>query len=577
VKGTNSDGVWSNQETRLYITVLPPFWKSNIAFFLYAGIIFGMLLLGSRLVAARERLRYRIETERLSAQRLHELDEMKIKFFTNVSHELRTPLTLIITPLEKIIKDTAPVEKRQLNVVYKNAKRLLNLVNQLLDFKRVDGDDLKMNSSEGDIVKFIKDLVSSFSDLSEKKNIQLSFNANVGSLETLFDPDKLEKIVFNLLSNAFKFTPDHGYVSVDVHVLREAESKTLQLTVRDTGIGIPEDKYERIFDRFYQNEVPKNMVNQGSGIGLSIAQEFVKLHGGTITVSSVVGEGSTFTVTLPIADISDTLFNLDTPDNEAAPDDPTKTTVLLVDDSDDFRSYLRDSLKNQYAILEAPNGKVGLKLAFNHLPELIICDVMMPEMDGIELCRRIREDSRTSHIAVILLTARTAAEQKVEGFKAGANDYITKPFSFEVLESRIENLVKMRALSHEQFQNHLDIKVSDIQVASVDEKLVKDAVKVVEDNLTNEDFSVEAMSKMLGMSRVHLYKKLFSLTGKTPIEFIRFIRIKRAAQLLEKSGLSVSEVAYKVGFSNPKYLAKYFRDVYGMLPSEFVSSVKKTS
>ncbi|HEY3402482.1 MAG TPA: two-component regulator propeller domain-containing protein, partial [Ohtaekwangia sp.] len=574
VKGTNSDGVWSSKETVLQITVLPPFWKSNLAFALYTLIAFGALLFGRRMVVARERLKFKMETERLSAQRLHEVDEMKIKFFTNVSHELRTPLTLIITPLEKIMKESPLAEERKkLGVVYKNAKRLLNLVNQLLDFKRVDGNDLKLNTSEGDIVKFIRDLVWAFSDLSEKKEIQLTFNSNVSNLEMMFDPDKIEKIVFNLLSNAFKFTPDHGRVSVDLSLTREGESGTLQIKVSDTGIGIPQDKQEKIFDRFYQNEVPKYMVNQGSGIGLSIAQEFVKLHNGTIEVVSEEGKGSTFIVTLPVVDMNTDVDEViaDEPGDESL----EKNTILLIDDSRDFRSYLRDNLRNQYAILEAPNGKQGLDIAIKHLPELIVCDVMMPEMDGVELCRRIKSDSRTSHIAVILLTARTAMEQKIEGFQSGADDYITKPFSFEILESRIENLIRIQDLRHQQFQNHLDIKVSDIQVASVDEKLVRDAVKVVEDNLTNDNFSVEVMSKMLAMSRVQLYKKLYSLTGKTPIEFIRFIRIKRAAQLLEKSGLSVAEVAYQVGFHNPKYLTKYFRDVYGMLPSEFVASRKK--
>lgn len=577
VRGTNSDGVWSDQETQLHITVLPPFWKSTMAFVLYTLIAFSALLFGRRMVVTRERLRYKIESERLSAQRLHELDELKIKFFTNVSHELRTPLTLIITPLEQIIKGPGQPEKKQLHVVYKNARRLLNLVNQLLDFKRVDGEDLKLNPSEGDLIKFISDLVWSFSDLSEKKDIQLTFNSNAGSLETLFDPDKIEKIVFNLLSNAFKFTPDHGRVSVELNLMREADVRMLQIKVSDTGIGIPPDKQEKVFERFYQNEVPMHMVNQGSGIGLAITQEFVKLHEGTIELQSQVGKGSTFIVTLPLPDINSDLTSVendaDVDLNEDA-ENNTKTTILLVDDSDDFRSYLRESLRSQYTILEAANGKLGLEVAINHLPELIVCDVMMPEMDGVELCRRIKADPATSHIAVILLTARTAIEQKIEGFQSGANDYITKPFSFEVLASRIENLIRMRDLRHQQFQQQLDIKVSDVHIASADEKLVQDAVKVVEDNLTNENFSVEVMSRMLAMSRVQLYKKLFSLTGKSPIEFIRFIRIKRAAQLLEKSGLTVAEVAYQVGFNNPKYLAKYFRAVYNMLPSEYAARKK---
>jgi signal transduction histidine kinase/ligand-binding sensor domain-containing protein/DNA-binding response OmpR family regulator len=586
VRGTNSDGIWNNQETQLHITVLPPFWKSNLAFVLYAMIILMALLFGRRLIVARERLKFSIQTERLSAQRLHELDMMKIKFFTNVSHELRTPLTLIITPLEKLLKNASSEERKQFQVIYRNARRLLNLVNQLLDFKRMEGNEVTLNASEGDIVQFIRDLVWSFSDLSDKKNIHLSFHTSIGGQETFFDMDKIEKIIFNLLSNAFKFTPDQGYVTVSLNLIDDKDVKSLEILVSDTGIGIPPDKQQRIFERFYQHDLPQSVVNQGSGIGLSITQEFVNLHGGTIRVESEVGKGSTFIVKIPIVDIHADFID-DEVDMDIGPDElgvstnglsengRVKTSLLLVEDNEDFRNYLKDNLKDQYAIIEASNGKQGLEKALALLPDLIISDVMMPELSGVELCKKIKEDPHTSHIPVILLTARAAREQEIEGFHSGANDYITKPFSFEVLESRIQNLLNLRSQGHKQFQKHLDIKISEIEVASVDEKLVRDAVKLVEDNLVSKDFSVEEMSRMLGMSRVHLYKKLYSLTGKTPIEFIRFIRIQRAAQLLEKSNLTISEVAYQVGFNHPKYFTKYFRDLYDVLPSQYAASKRQ--
>ena len=588
VKATNSDGIWNENETKLYITILPPFWKSNVAFVFYAIVILGALLIGRRLIVVRERLKFSIQTERNSAQKLHELDMMKIKFFTNVSHELRTPLTLIITPLEKLLKNAHTVEeKKQFQVIYRNARRLLNLVNQLLDFKRMEGDEFNLNPSEGDIVQFIRDLVWSFSDLSEKKNIHLSFNTSIGSQETFFDMDKVEKIIFNLLSNAFKFTPEHGYVSVNLDVIMESKSKLLQIRVKDTGIGIPADKKQRVFERFFQDEVPRSMVNQGSGIGLAITQEFVKLHGGSIDLESQVGKGSTFVVKLPIMDIRSEFTDdeiesgifadeLETDENVSVQKDETKPSLMLVEDNEDFRVYLKSNLKSQYTIIEASNGRQGLEKAFSLVPDLIVSDIMMPELNGVELCKKIKEDPRTSHIPVILLTARTAQEQEIEGFHSGANDYITKPFSFEILESRIQNLLNLRSLGHTRFHKHLDIKVSEIEVASVDEKLVRDAVKLVEDNLLNKDFSVEEMSRMLAMSRVHLYKKLYSLTGKTPIEFIRFIRIQRAAQLLIKSDLTVSEVAYQVGFNHPKYFARYFKDFYKMLPSQYVAAHRQS-
>lgn len=581
VQSTNSDGVWSDNEAILKITVLPPFWKTNLAFGLYAILLLATLLTGRKIIVARERMKFKIQQERLSAQRMHELDMMKIKFFTNVSHEFRTPLSLILAPMEKLLKGSSnPEEKKQFQLIHRNARRLLNLVNQLLDFRRMEVQQLKLTTSEGDIVQFIRDLVNTFSDLSEKKNIELSFHTSVQSLETLFDQDKIEKIVFNLLSNAFKFTPEGGSVSVSLSVSEEVNEKALSISVADNGIGIAPDKHQKIFERFFQSEVPDSMVNQGSGIGLSITAEFVKLHGGTIDVISESGKGSTFIVKIPVQDIHELAHEQDLsslyPKVEVEDDIdllPGKggPTVMLVEDNDDFRFYLKDNLKSEYIIIEAANGKQAWEKAVESLPDLIVSDVMMPEMNGVEFCKLLKGDPRTSHIPVILLTARSSEEQKIEGFESGANDYITKPFNFEILQSRIKNLLHLRELGHKHFQKHFDIRVSEIEVASMDEKLIQNAVKVVEENLTGKDFSVEEMSRMLGMSRVQLYKKLYSLTGKTPIEFIRFIRIQRAAQLLEKSQLTVSEVAYQVGFNNPKYFAKYFRDEYKMLPSAYAS------
>jgi signal transduction histidine kinase/ligand-binding sensor domain-containing protein/DNA-binding response OmpR family regulator len=588
VQTTNSDGIWSSNGKALRIVVLPPFWKTNLAFALYMMVLLGGLLVARRLIVAREQLKFNVQNERTAAQRLHELDMMKIKFFTNVSHEFRTPLTLIITPLEKLLKSRADGDDhKQLQMIQRNARRLLNLVNQLLDFRRIEIEEVKLNSSKGDLVQFISDLVASFSDLSEKKNIALDFETKVAKLETLFDQDKLEKVLFNLLSNAFKFTPENGRVKVELSVESDPDP-TWVIRVQDTGIGIPKEMHQKIFERFFQYELPDSFVNQGSGIGLSIAAEFVKLHRGTIDVESEPGGGSVFIVKIPIVDIhsvtSPQVPVLDTDasfvdvtsyhEQEKAHDEK-KPVILLIDDNEDFLFYLKDNLKSFYNIVEAENGKLGWEKATSVLPDLIVSDVMMPGMNGIDLCRKLKSNVATSHIPVILLTARSSQEQKIEGFEAGANDYITKPFSFQILESRIKNLLTVRALGHKQFQKHFDIKVSEVQVASVDEKLVSDAVKLVEENLGKSDFSVEEMSRMLAMSRVQLYKKLHSLTGKTPIEFIRFIRIQRAAQLLRKSKYTVSEVAYQVGFNNPKYFAKYFKDEFNMLPSVYATQARE--
>jgi len=587
VRASNNDGLWSENDVTLRIRILPPFWKTHTAMVLYGLIVLGALLLTRRLIQQRERVKFAIEQERQEAHRMHELDMMKIRFFTNVSHEFRTPLTLILTPLEKLLKQTHDAsQQEQFQMIHRNAKRLLNLVNQLLDFRKLEVQEIRFNPSEGDIVAFVRDTVYSFSDLSEKKAVRLEFVTGLTMLETIFDQDKLEKILFNLLSNAFKFTPEHGAVKVSLNIvttgtLPEGSRGMLEITVADTGIGIPADKQERIFDRFFQNDVPKSMVNPGTGIGLSIVREFVRAHGGTVTVRSVPDEGSTFTVQFPLREIGTTALAESvaqasvSPTGDVPESSDKRPVLLLVEDNEDFRFYLKDNLRQHYQVLEARNGKGGLQQALQHLPDLIVSDVMMPEMNGIELCRRIREDQRLSHTPIILLTARTGEEQKVEGFEVGADDYITKPFSFEILQSRVRNLIHQREVFHRDFRRQIDVKVSDVKITSLDEKLIQNAIKLVEDNIADAEFSVEHLSRELGMSRVHLYKKLMALTGKGPLEFIRSIRLQRAAQLLEKSQLTVSEVAYQVGFNNPKYFARYFKDEFQMLPSAYAAKHRK--
>ena len=588
VIAANNDGFWNEKGATLKITVLPPFWKTRTALVIYFLLIITGLLITRRLVQQREKVKFIIQQERQEAMRMHELDMMKIKFFTNVSHEFRTPLTLILTPIEKILKQVKdPEQQNQFLLIQRNAKRLLNLVNQLLDFRKLEVQEIKFNPSEGDIIHFIKEAVYSFSDLSEKKAIQLKFNASVNSLVTIFDQDKLEKILFNLLSNAFKFTPEHGAVTVEVEQKTEVDGKWLCIEVTDTGIGIAPDKQERIFERFFQNELPKSMVNQGSGIGLSITKEFTRIHGGSISVESEPGKGSRFTVRLPLQDAasqSETVTqeaiepvrqNEEPIHENASARLLKKPLLLLVEDNEDFRFYLKDNLKVDYQIEEAPNGKEGWKKVQDLLPDLIVSDIMMPDMNGIDFCKKIKSDQRVSHIPVILLTARAAEEQKVEGFQSGADDYITKPFNFEILASRIQNLIMQREKFHRAFPKQLDVKASELNITPLDEKFIQNAVKCVEENVSKADFSVEDMSRELGISRAHLYKKIIALTGKSPLEFIRTIRLQQAAQLLEKSQLTVAEIAYQVGFNNPKYFARYFKEQYHVLPSAYAAGKRR--
>ena len=399
------------------------------------------------------------------------------------------------------------------------------------------------------------------------------------------------------MSNAFKFTPEKGHIQIELFVHENSfpgisanaqpDYGQYTIKVKDTGIGIPRENLDKIFERFFQNELPGSLVNHGSGIGLSLTKEFVQLHNGTIRVESEPGHGSCFIVTIPIIkdgnkdeDIEkqepevSALHAMSDDEHETLLEEKKKPIVLLVEDNDDFRFYLKDNLSDKYQIVEAHNGKEGIDQAFAHIPDLIVSDIMMPEVDGFELCQKIKEDNRTSHIPIILLTARMAEDKKLEAYTTGADDYITKPFSFEILESRMHNLIRQRERMRQTFQKHFSIEPGQIGITSLDEKLVNKALSVVEQNISDPEFSVEKLSRELGMSRVHLYKKLTSLTGKTPIEFIRIMRLKRAAQFLEKSQLTVSEVAFEVGFNDPRYFSRYFKAEFGVLPSQYINSKK---
>jgi signal transduction histidine kinase/ligand-binding sensor domain-containing protein/DNA-binding response OmpR family regulator len=575
LKASNNDGIWTKEPLELHIRILPPFWRTPLAFILYGLLILAALWLARRLILERERLRSRIEQERQEAQHMHELDTLKIRFFTNISHEFRTPLSLIITPLEKIIKkDIESGLQQQLIMVQRNARRLLNLVNQLMDFRKMEVQEIKLFPTQGDIVPFIQELTTSFSDLSEKKQIHLDFHSNVSTLSMSYDPDKIEKIIFNLLSNAFKFTPEHGNISVDLQL---QSPEQLAIMVKDNGIGIPAEQQEKIFERFFQHDIPGSLVNQGSGIGLSITREFVKLHGGSISVDSTPDMGSCFTILLPVEhqpiveDPVKASIMVATPVTPVKEYTGKKPVVLLIEDNEDFRFYLKDNLSQYYHIIDAPNGLAGWNILQDTIPNLVVSDVSMPEMDGLELCRRIRQQSRIAHLPVILLTARAAEEDQLEALDNGATDYITKPFNFEMLLSRIRNIILQQISLRNTFKQHIDAHPEEIAISSHDEQFIQNALRIVEKNISNPDFSVEELSRELHMSRVSAYKKLLQLTGKPPIEFIRSIRLKRAAQLLEKSQMTIAEVAYEVGFNNPKYFSKYFKLEYKVLPSAYRS------
>lgn len=585
VKATNSDGYAGTEEAALKIVILPPFWMTPWAYACYIFLLIGGLFLALYSVQRRERNKFKIRQMEQDARKNEEVNQMKFRFFTNVSHELRTPLTLIISPLESMIKDTKDGKQLdKLNLMHRNALRLLNLVNQLLDFRKNEMAGLHLSLSEGDIVAYVQNICSSFLMLSEKKKVHLTFFSAVEVLNMAFDEDKVGKIVMNLLSNAFKFTPDGGRVDVSLEVLKSSP-ETLEIKVSDTGSGVKDEDKERIFERFYQveNEGESNR-STGSGIGLSLVRDYVILHGGAVRVFDNVGSGSVFVVDIPV---KHSVVNVATPlSAEAAEEDAValdaseigdeedtvvgekkKPVVLIVDDNEDFITFMRDSLRLYFSVQSAANGREAWQLIPELMPDLIVSDLMMPEMDGNELCRWVKTDKRTENIPFVLLTAKQSVENKVEGLTIGADDYVTKPFNMEVLILRMRKLIDLSSRS--KSRNRIDPEPSDIVITSLDEKLIENAIKYVEANIARSDLSVEELSHELGMSRVHLYKKLLQITGKTPIEFIRIIRLKRAAQLLRESQQNVSEIAYQLGFNNPKYFSKYFKDEFGVLPSVY--------
>ena len=585
VYASNNDNVWSTKPLILEIIIQPPFWLSWWAFAVYSML--GMLVLWYIVNFNLRKQKRELENEHRvrEAKQLHEMDEMKFRFFTNISHEFRTPLTLIISPVEKLLQESkSQEEKSLLSIILRNANGLLELVNQLLDFRKLDVQKDTLNISVGDIVAFVKDICYSFTELANKKSINFSFSTSVSELRIEFDPEKMKKIISNLLSNAFKFTPNNGKIEVNMGLIQQMneDKQLLKITLSDTGIGIPAKDLERIFERFYRVENSENGHQTGTGVGLHIVSEYVKLHGGDIGVESQLGKGSIFTVTIPANQhIQEEIISqkvssqpepvIQTQEEKAVFEENRKKLplMLIVDDNEDFRNFIAALFTENYRLLKAEDGEMAYQMILDKMPDLIISDVMMPKMDGFELCRKVKQDIRISHIPIILLTAKACDENKYRGLEAGAEDYIAKPFNMEMLALKVSRIVERQKKTREQFKNKVDITTNEVEITSMDEKFVKKAIALVEANISSSEFLVEDLCREMGMSRVYFYKKILSLTDKTPSEFIRFIRLKRAAELLEKSQLFVNEVAFQVGFNDPKYFRKYFKVEFGISPNDY--------
>ncbi len=583
VRVVERDGTMGKETSELQIHIAPPFYMSTWAYIMYILIFVAVVWFAWHLTLRRK------------------MDQMKLAFLTDISHELRTPLSLVISPVKALIDDEDDERKRtRLQLVLRNARRLLDIVNQTLDIRKIETHAMRLDLKQRDIVKFVHDIADGFSRLSQQ-HVTMRFVSEIDSLVTTFDEDKMQKVMNNLLSNAYKFTPEGGMITVSIRwqkassTISGPQTGHLLISVADTGCGISDDDKKHVFDRFYQAKVHRESSVGGSGLGLNIASEYVAMHGGRITVADNMendGKGAVFTIDLPVKEMSleQSVVADNKPQTESASpvldkdsDDNGRDTrnreVLIVDDSDDFLSFMSEMLGEHYKVRTAVNGKDALDRIAEHRPDIILSDVMMPEMDGNQLCKRVKEDKALASIPFVMLTARLSTEHKIEGFTSGADDYITKPFDLDLLHVRIDNLLRshsahtdkhaMSQQAEESKPEKIMPRISQEEITSLDQQLVDKATAYVEQNLGNSNLSVEMMSEYLGMSRVHLYKRMLSITGSTPSEFIRVIRLQHAARLLKEGQLNVSEVAYKVGFNLPRNFSKYFKEYYGVGPSQY--------
>jgi len=593
VKGSNNDGLWNEDGTSLKIIITPPWWETSMAYSIYI-IIIGSIIFGARrFQLSRVRLRYQVELEHIETERYQEIDKLKSHFFANISHEFRTPLTLILGPVSKMLNKLKGSEWDQdLNIMQRQAKRLLDLVTQLLDLSRLEAKRMKLKASERNIIPLLKGTVLSFASLSDTKKITLTFNSEREIIPVYCEKDIIVKIINNLLSNAFKFTPSGGQIEVAVQTDSDHNldnEGTLVITVSDSGIGIARGRIANIFNRFYQVDSSETREHEGTGIGLSLTKELIELHKGAIAVESQEGKGSVFTVSLPlgkshlkpeeIVEKFEQAGESFEPDRSLTKPEPVSEqqastskkglpVVLIVEDNTDVRNYIRGYLED-YRCFEAGNGEDGLRLALKKIPDLIVSDIMMPKMDGVEFCKQIKTDERTSHIPVILLTAKADMDSKLEGLETGADDYLTKPFEAKELQVRVKNLIEQRRQLRERFRKDINPDPEDMPISPLDTEFLQKVMKAVNSHIEEPEFGVTELSKELFTSRQHLYRKLQALLGLTGQEFIRSIRLKRAAQMLRSHTDQITQIAYKTGFNNPSYFTECFRREFGQTPSSY--------
>jgi len=585
VKARTINNSWT-VEAKLIIIVSPPFWLSWWFIVLVSLLIVLLVLLYIRyrlssLKSQKEKLEVLVKKR---TEELEQANAMKIRFFTNISHEIRTPLTLILAPLEHLInsKGIARSVQKKHALILRNAQRLHELINQLLQFRKIETGNLEYKPSYGEPIQFIEDLAAPFFDFASQKGQKFILDIQAEKIETWFDEDKLDKILTNLLSNAIKYTPKEGKIILKVSTEFDNSEMNLilRLDVSDTGIGIDQAKLERIFDRFYEVE-DFNLIMEGTGIGLALTKALVELYKGKISVTSQVGEGSCFSVWLPVGGSyleesgkkeEETEEIIEIPDGytEAFVSEKEKASILIVEDNNDLCCFIKDLLSDDYNVQTAFNGREALELlTLDHKIDLVISDIMMPVMDGLTFCRNLKNNVDTSHIPVLLLTAKHGEESEVAGLKSGADDYIYKPFNEEILRIKIKNVLAYREKLKLNYLNQLKIEPSNITTTSKDKDFIEKAIKVVEEFMSDTEFDIKAFASDMAVSPSTMLRKMKAITGESSNKFIRTLRLKRAAQLLQSSQLSVTEICYEVGFSSQKHFSATFKKQFELSPTAY--------
>lgn len=612
IQAANEENNWGPINS-ISIHVSPPIYQTWYAYIFYVLVLVGIYMLIRQFYSNREKLKSRLKDEhmnfeKMKAKAMHESEfsQMRLKFFTNISHEFRTPLTLILGPLENFIKTKKWPSDDHLRLMHKNAERLQRLINQLLDFRSMESQSLKFEPSWGNITQFAKETAQLFAPMAQQKGLEFHLTNNASDVHAWFDRDKVEKIIYNLLSNAHKHT-QKGKIEFSIdNYTRDTlpyvsnkwknpdYSVFVELTIKDSGEGIPKNKLPHIFDRFYHLQSNNTSV-QGTGIGLTLTKELLEIHHGKIFVTSIIDEGSEFKVILPLkteraadqkSEPATTSYDeegnlylnvIEQSEEDSEQSEVKLPVILIVEDNEDLRKYMRVEFGSKFTLLEADNGESGLEIALKEIPDLIISDLMMPKMDGIEFCKLIKKDQRTSHIPIIILTAHTSQFNKIRGYEIGADDYITKPFSSELLILRVENLLKGRKELQSKFSREVRLEPKDLQISSMDERFLTKAMEVVEANLNDSEFNADSFASEMCMSRVHLYRKLKALTDQSVSDFVKTARLKLAANLIGENKLTIKEAAYTVGFKDPKYFSKCFKQQFGVKPSDYVIKEEPTA